>query len=242
MTFERLAKRRIYRTGDVSEPNRGEPHPVIFPKAIRIEPYVSFRGGGDFCTMGAFSYTMTRLPSSIQIGRYCSIASLNVFGEQHPIDRATTSAWSYRHTHPVVGFALRDFHVTDFPFFPHPNKPPPVIRNDVWVGQGVTLALGITVGDGAILGANANVTKSVESFSIVGGNPARVIRQRFPDKICERLAKVRWWDYALPMLPKPDLRDPERFADQMEAAIGTGLQPYQPEALDGNGLVQLVNG
>lgn len=68
------------------------------------------------------------------------------------------------------------------------------IGNDVWIGHGVTILDGVTIGDGAIIGANSLVTKNVLDYSIVGGNPAKIIRQRF-DKDTEKIIKnIRWWE------------------------------------------------
>jgi virginiamycin A acetyltransferase len=76
-----------------------------------------------------------------------------------------------------------------------PFKGNTVIGNDVWIGQQVTIMPGITIGDGAIIASNSTVTKNVEPYSIVGGNPARLIRKRFSDKLIGLLSKVQWWNW-----------------------------------------------
>ena len=77
----------------------------------------------------------------------------------------------------------------------YPNKGDLVIGNDVWIGYNATLMAGITVHDGAIIAANSTVTKDVEPYAIVGGNPAAVIRKRFSVEKIRELLVIKWWDW-----------------------------------------------
>lgn len=77
----------------------------------------------------------------------------------------------------------------------YPNKGDLVIGNDVWIGYNATLMAGITVHDGAIIAANSTVTKDVEPYAIVGGNPADVIRKRFSVEKIRELLAIKWWDW-----------------------------------------------
>lgn len=77
----------------------------------------------------------------------------------------------------------------------YPSKGDTVIGNDVWLGYKAAIMPGITIGDGAIIGAYAVVTKDVAPYAIVGGNPAQEIRMRFAQEEIERLLKIRWWDW-----------------------------------------------
>ena len=70
-----------------------------------------------------------------------------------------------------------------------------LIGNDVWIGYEAVIMAGVTVGDGAIIGARAVVTKDVPPYTIVGGVPAKVIRKRFSDEVISTLLKVKWWDW-----------------------------------------------
>jgi lipopolysaccharide transport system ATP-binding protein len=70
-----------------------------------------------------------------------------------------------------------------------------VIGNDVWIGQNVLILAGVRIGDGAVIGAGSVVTKNVGDYEIVGGNPARHIRNRFTDKQISELKSIRWWDW-----------------------------------------------
>ena len=79
----------------------------------------------------------------------------------------------------------------------YPSKGNTVIGNDVWLGYRSTILPGVTIGDGAIIGMGSVVTKDVPPYSIVGGNPAKVIKLRFePDEI-ETLLELSWWDWPL---------------------------------------------
>lgn len=87
-----------------------------------------------------------------------------------------------------------------------------IIGNDVWIGENVTIMAGVKIGDGAIIGMNSTATKDVESYSIVGGNPARIIRKRFDDELIDLMLRFRWWDREIeeidrliPLLSSPDL-------------------------------------
>ena len=76
----------------------------------------------------------------------------------------------------------------------YPMKGDTVIGNDVWIGYNATIMAGVTIGDGAIIATNATVTKDVEPYSIVGGNPAKLIKKRFSDEVIEKLLTLQWWD------------------------------------------------
>ena len=87
-----------------------------------------------------------------------------------------------------------------------------VIGNDVWIGFEAVILSGVTVGDGAIIGSRAVVTKDVPPYTIVGGAPARPIRRRFEDAVIEKLEALRWWDWdeeairrAIPAIQSGDL-------------------------------------
>ena len=82
------------------------------------------------------------------------------------------------------------------------NKGDIVIGNDVWIGYDAVIMAGVTIGDGAIIGTRAVVTKDVEPYSIVGGVPAKEIRKRFAPDVIERLRKSQWWNW-----PEDRIRD-----------------------------------
>ena len=75
------------------------------------------------------------------------------------------------------------------------NRGDIVIGNDVWIGYEAVILAGVTIGDGAIIGTRALVTRDVAPYTIVGGVPAKPIRKRFSDEIISRLLEIKWWDW-----------------------------------------------
>ena len=75
------------------------------------------------------------------------------------------------------------------------NRGDIVIGNDVWIGYEAVILSGVTIGDGAIIGTRAVVTKDVPSYTIVGGVPAKPIRKRFDEETIQKLEEIRWWDW-----------------------------------------------
>ena len=76
------------------------------------------------------------------------------------------------------------------------NKGDIVIGNDVWIGYEAVILSGVTIGDGAVIGSRAVVTKDVEPYTIVGGVPEKPIRKRFDEQTIEKLEKIGWWDWS----------------------------------------------
>jgi len=159
-----------------------------------IEPYSMFLVGGYFYSIGSFTSVNSLLPVNTIIGRYSSIAS-NVKRMQgnHPITRFTTSMLTY----DTKVSAINDFLTETNKIFervpnPEPNGTPVVIGNDVWIGQDVTfVSKGVSIGDGAIIAAGSIVTKDVPPYAIVGGSPAKIIRNRFSDEIISDLLELK---------------------------------------------------
>lgn len=79
----------------------------------------------------------------------------------------------------------------------YPTKGNTEIGNDVWIGYNSTIMPGIKIGDGAIIATNSTVTKNVEPYSIVGGNPAKEIKKRFTKEQIEKLLEIKWWNWEI---------------------------------------------
>lgn len=77
----------------------------------------------------------------------------------------------------------------------YPNKGDINIGNDVWIGYNTTIMAGVKIGDGAIIATNATVTKDVEPYAIVGGNPAQLIKKRFSADQIKKLLTIQWWNW-----------------------------------------------
>lgn len=161
------------------------------------------------------------------IGRYCSIAPGVVLAPfMHPV---TTVSSSY-----ALMWQLHRYASFEMPFDVPPQPPEPVrIGNDVWIGASAVVMAGVTVGDGAVIAANAVVTKDVPAYAIVGGVPAKIIRYRFDALLIRRLLKTQWWRWAPDSLRKlgVDLRDPEAFVQAIEAGALKDEPVYQGEVL-----------
>lgn len=124
------------------------------------------------------------------IGKFCMIASDVTFimnGANH-LSEAVTS-------YPFAIFGEDWANAMDGKSYP--NKGDTIVENDVWIGYGATIMPGITIGNGAIIATNSTVTKDVEPYTIVGGNPAKEIKKRFSDEEIANLLKIAWWDWEL---------------------------------------------
>ncbi len=141
------------------------------------------------------------------IGKFCSIAFGTKFimcPANHRINSITT--------YPFNVFGGLWSERTPEHFLQLPFKGDIVVGNDVWFGRECVIMPGIKIGDGAIIAAYSIVTKDVEPYSVVGGNPARFIKKRFNDELIQLLLRLKWWDFdsdslveVLPLLCDPDL-------------------------------------
>lgn len=204
------------------------------PKDCQIEPHSHLFAGHDLPRrLGAFTYALSNLTPNVSVGRYGSIATnVEFITSEHPTDWVTSSPFPYS---PYGLQGVRDYLVgkglTSFPLHPAARfmPQPIVIGHDVWVGQGAMFMGGVSVGDGAVIAARAVVTHDVPPHAIVGGAPARVIRMRFPDDLSERLRGLAWWRYGPDVLQPLDVREPERFADRLEALLAESPPaPFDP--------------
>lgn len=98
-----------------------------------------------------------------------------------------------------------------------------IIGHDVYIGIGVKLRRGITIGNGAIVGAHSVVTKDVAPYSVVAGNPAKVVRWRFGEKQIEALNQIEWWNYDFrTIFHKTHISDANLLIDRLHYLIGAG--------------------
>lgn len=121
------------------------------------------------------------------IGKFCQIATGVRF-----IMNGGNHALSGFSTYPFAAFG------NDWKDVPLESKSRgnTVIGNDVWIGNGATIMPGITIGDGAIIATSSVVTKNVEPYTVVGGNPAVIIKKRFDKATIEKLLKLQWWNWS----------------------------------------------
>ena len=141
------------------------------------------------------------------IGKFCAIAKDTKFimnGALHKMSGLSTFPFSilgngWEKVIPKQG---------DLPY-----KGDTVVGNDVWLGYDCLIMPGVKIGDGAIIGSKAVVTRDVESYTIVGGNPAKPIRKRFSDEIIAELQKIQWWNW-----------DAEKITKNLENIVGGDIK------------------
>jgi virginiamycin A acetyltransferase len=122
------------------------------------------------------------------IGKFCQIATGVRFimnGGNHAINGFSTFPFA------IFGGEWRNIPLQTN------SKGDTIIGNDVWIGNSATIMPGIKIGDGAIIATKAVVTKNVDPYTIVGGNPAELIRKRFDEKTIQALLKMKWWDWSI---------------------------------------------
>lgn len=186
-------------------------------------------------SIGSFSYSHAGLPEQVSVGNYCSISSnISIIDSHHPIDRLTTSPIASSTGAMVMRPAQADRGVPAPRVAPYSitPKPYPKIGHDVWIGADVTLALGITIGDGAVVAMKSVVTRDVPAYAVVGGNPARIIKFRFDEETIARLLKSRWWLYHYLDFAEAPKETPQEFLDVFETLVGKGLiHPFDAQPI-----------
>jgi acetyltransferase-like isoleucine patch superfamily enzyme len=135
--------------------------------------------------------------SRTQIGRYCSIGpNIQCIFGRHPANTFVSTHPAFFSTNHSIGLS----YVEQQRFQEHPEpldkegKYSIVIGHDVWIGANVAILDGITIGDGAIIAANALVTKDVPPYTIVGGVPAKELKKRFSEEQIAFLLDLKWWE------------------------------------------------
>ena len=148
----------------------------------------------DFETVENFEknvrYSFNFIGDKLIIGKFCMIASGVEFimnGANHLVD--AVSSYPFAIFGGDWGGAMVGKN--------YPNRGDIVVGNDVWIGYKATILSGVKIGDGVIIGAKSIVANDVPPYSIVAGNPAKIIRKRFDEATIERLLQLKWWHWDL---------------------------------------------
>lgn len=132
-----------------------------------------------------YNYNYSKV--KLVIGKFCALAAETRFimTGDHKLDAISTFPF------PIFGNGWENAYTID----ELPVKGDIIVGNDVWFGYDSLVMNGVTIGNGAIIAARAVVVKDVPAYSIVAGNPAKVVKMRFDDKTIDRLEKIAWWDW-----------------------------------------------
>ncbi|WP_182005700.1 Vat family streptogramin A O-acetyltransferase [Priestia aryabhattai] len=154
--------------------------------------YYDARRGESFEDQVLYHYEF--FGDRLVIGKFCALAPGVTFimnGANHRMD----------------GFSAYPFNIFGHGWEKHtltldqlPFKGDTIIGNDVWIGMDTVIMPGINIGDGSIVAAKSVITKDVEPYTIVGGNPAQKIKERFPEQIINKLLEIKWWDLTIDII------------------------------------------
>ena len=199
----------------MKKPDPNEIHPIAgYDREIYVKPTIRNPNivVGDFTYIAdsEFESHVTHhyewLGDKLIIGKFCQIAAGVEFvmnGANHQMNAVTTYPFF-----TLEGWEMKPPAKEELPF-----KGDTVIGNDVWIGQNAVILPGVHIGDGAIIGANSVVGSDVAPYTIVVGNPAKVLRKRFDDELIDLLLRFKWWDRSIeeinsliPLLTDSDLQ------------------------------------
>ena len=199
----------------MKKPDPNSIHPIVgYDKEIYVKPTIKNPNiiVGDFTYIAdsEFESHVTHhyewLGDRLIIGKFCQIAGGVEFvmnGANHQMNAVSTYPF-----YTLEGWKMQPPTLEELPF-----KGDTVIGNDVWIGQNAVILPGVHIGDGAIIGANSVVGREVAPYSIVVGNPARLLRKRFDDELIGLMLRFRWWDKSIeeingliPLLTDSDLQ------------------------------------
>lgn len=143
--------------------------------------------------IGEHTYGIPQIKSwgndgNVTIGKYCSIAdNVKIYcGGNHRIDWVSTFPF------PAFDYFKEHKNISDY----CSSKGDIIIGNDVWIGNDVSILSGVNIGDGAVIGANTVIAKNIEPYSVVVGNPQRVVKKRFTTEQINKLLEIKWWNWS----------------------------------------------
>lgn len=169
--------------------------PLVDDPRIEVGEYTYYDDPRDPTAFVRDAFLYAVGPERLVIGRFCAIAS----GVRFLMPGAN---------HADLGPSTFPFGIFGEPWAERtmdlvmsaPSRGDTVVGNDVWLGYGALVLPGVTIGDGAVVAAASVVAADVPPYAVVAGNPARVIRRRFPDDEIEILLRAAWWDWPIALV------------------------------------------
>jgi len=206
--------------------NLGKTAIVQMEEHVKLGPIEIDNGHHNF---GAYTYMRSggELYGNTTVGRFCSIGQNVIIGlerNKHPTNWLSTSLFSKNIEKNYESIAANGT---------------TIIGNDCWIGRDVVIMSGVTIGDGAIVGAKALVTCDVPPYAIFAGIPAKLIKYRFSDELIERVRKTYWWDVQVKYLENLNLDAPESCIDEIRALGYEAKAAYQRVRITRNGARKL---
>lgn len=200
-------------------------HPIAgYDKEIYVKPTIQ----NPNITVGDFTYIAdSEFESHVTnfypwskdkliIGKFCQIATGVEFimnDANHQMSAVSTFPF-----YTLDGWDMEAPSASDMPF-----KGNTVIGNDVWIGQNAVILPGVNIGDGAIIGANSVVGSNIAPYTIVAGNPAKVIRKRFDEELIDLMLRFKWWDKSVTeineLIPILTCSDLEKVREELKAKL-----------------------
>ena len=210
---------------DGKSPNPNDIHPIAgYDKEVYVKPTITNPNiiVGDFTYIAdsEFERHVTNFypwsKDKLIIGKFCQIAAGVEFimnDANHQMSAVSTFPF-----YTLDGWDMDAPIASDMPF-----KGDTVIGNDVWIGQNAVILPGVNIGDGAIIGANSVVGSNVAPYTIVVGNPAKIIRKRFDEELIDLMLHFKWWDKSITeineLIPILTCSDLEKVREELKAKL-----------------------
>lgn len=189
---------------------------ILFEKTASMAAEIIAVPRSSFVGANSYMNNLGYLRSNVFIGRYCSIGRRVTIGAGgHWMSGISTS--------PVLPSGpvqnnytpdeMAELSLSEDVLGAHHT----VIQSDVWIGDGVIIKPGVTLGTGSVVGANSVVLRDIAPYEVVGGVPARHIRSRFPQELCDDILRSEWWEYPVNTLKTLRTGNVRHFLDDLKA-------------------------